>query len=161
MKAEIKERWLLALESGDYKQSTGQLKRGDRFCCLGVLCDLHADETGGNWEHHRAPHKTNDPDLAYHAVTYKGIEGVLPDAVIDWADAPNDDPTVYLTEQDIREIVSMGKNTEVNEQLILKYMQRLRDEQPISNGAMQIKLSALNDDGLSFEQMAEVIRRKL
>ena len=32
--------WLEALRSGDYQQGTGQLcKRGEKFCCLGVLAD--------------------------------------------------------------------------------------------------------------------------
>lgn len=36
--------WADALESGDYKQTSGILARfrptGDRFCCLGVVCDM-------------------------------------------------------------------------------------------------------------------------
>lgn len=37
-------RWVKYLESGQYKQGKGQLveagKTFDRFCCLGVLCDM-------------------------------------------------------------------------------------------------------------------------
>ena len=44
MKPEIKERWLIALRSGNYQQGKGQLKDGDRYCCLGVLCDIVKDE---------------------------------------------------------------------------------------------------------------------
>ncbi len=29
-----------ALESGKYKQARKKLRRGDRFCCLGVACDI-------------------------------------------------------------------------------------------------------------------------
>ncbi len=36
--------WVAALRSGDYKQTTGQLNKTvldeQRFCCLGVLCDI-------------------------------------------------------------------------------------------------------------------------
>jgi hypothetical protein len=32
------EAWLQALESDEFKQTTGQLQRGDGFCCLGVAC---------------------------------------------------------------------------------------------------------------------------
>ncbi|KGM36163.1 hypothetical protein [Inquilinus limosus] len=40
-----------ALRSGDYKQAEGQLRRGDRFCCLGVACDLFAKlEETGHWD---------------------------------------------------------------------------------------------------------------
>lgn len=34
------ERWLAALRSGEYRQGGGVLRRGDKFCCYGVLCDL-------------------------------------------------------------------------------------------------------------------------
>ena len=39
------ERWIKALRSGDYQQGTGRLKgHGERFCCLGVACQLLIDE---------------------------------------------------------------------------------------------------------------------
>lgn len=44
MKKEIKEKWLEALRSGEYKQAHARLKTGQTFCCLGVLCDLHRKE---------------------------------------------------------------------------------------------------------------------
>lgn len=40
MKADILERVITALESGDYEQGKGSLYRGGRWCCLGVMCDL-------------------------------------------------------------------------------------------------------------------------
>lgn len=33
-------RWVEALRSGEYKQGRGQLRRGNKFCCFGVACDL-------------------------------------------------------------------------------------------------------------------------
>ncbi len=52
MKQEIKELWVKALRSGEYKQTRKRLRRDDdTCCCLGVLCDLHLIETGeGVWE---------------------------------------------------------------------------------------------------------------
>ncbi len=51
MKPEIKARWVAALRSGEYKQGQKMLKNLDgSFCCLGVLCELHAKETGTEWE---------------------------------------------------------------------------------------------------------------
>lgn len=38
MNKTIKKKWLTALRSGKYKQAYGQLKLGDCYCCLGVLC---------------------------------------------------------------------------------------------------------------------------
>ena len=38
MNAEIKQRWVDALRSGEYEQTRGTLHKGDSYCCLGVLC---------------------------------------------------------------------------------------------------------------------------
>lgn len=37
MNPDIKADWVAALRSGEYKQGQGTLRRGDKFCCLGVL----------------------------------------------------------------------------------------------------------------------------
>jgi len=40
MNPEIKQKWIEALKSGEYKQTDGKLRQDNRFCCLGVLCDI-------------------------------------------------------------------------------------------------------------------------
>lgn len=57
MKQEIKEKWLRALKGeGEfkdkpYRKGTKRLKSFDgTFCCLGVLCDITKEETGGFWD---------------------------------------------------------------------------------------------------------------
>ena len=42
---ELKDSWLTALKSGKYVQGTGQLRNDylNRYCCLGVLCEIHPD----------------------------------------------------------------------------------------------------------------------
>ncbi len=41
MDPELKEKWLKALRSGEYKQGNGRLRNeSDCYCCLGVLCDV-------------------------------------------------------------------------------------------------------------------------
>lgn len=35
--------WVEALRSGKYKQAVSVLRSGDRFCCLGVACELAVD----------------------------------------------------------------------------------------------------------------------
>lgn len=52
MDAELKKKWLDALRSGEYKQTTANALRvktedSDCFCALGVLCDIY-DPT--SWE---------------------------------------------------------------------------------------------------------------
>lgn len=49
MNPEIKEKWIAALRSGDYKQGKSYLaKKGVdgviRYCCLGVLCEIAVKE---------------------------------------------------------------------------------------------------------------------
>lgn len=34
------EDWIKALRSGKYKQGTGYLCKNDKYCCLGVLCEI-------------------------------------------------------------------------------------------------------------------------
>lgn len=46
---EVRKRWVEALRSGEYQQGHGRLRRGDTYCCLGVLCDLHAKEHRQEW----------------------------------------------------------------------------------------------------------------
>lgn len=37
---ELVNEWINTLRSGQYKQGIGRLHFNDRFCCLGVLCDM-------------------------------------------------------------------------------------------------------------------------
>lgn len=46
----IRTRWADALRSGDYEQTKGSLNDGKGYCCLGVLCDLYAQDHGTGWE---------------------------------------------------------------------------------------------------------------
>lgn len=40
MNPELKAKWVAALRSGEYRQVSGRLRKGDGFCCLGVLCTV-------------------------------------------------------------------------------------------------------------------------
>lgn len=43
MNKAIKQQWVEALRSGEYKQGRNRLRsEANEFCCLGVLCNLHA-----------------------------------------------------------------------------------------------------------------------
>lgn len=78
MKKSIKDKWIKALRSGEYKQIKGRLKRTNGFCCLGVLCDLYGKEKNVKWDD---SHFLRDFSL-------------LPDEVRDWANLKFTDPTV-------------------------------------------------------------------
>lgn len=51
MKEDVKAKWQAALTSGEYEKGTGALRtHGNKFCCLGVLCDIYIKATGkGRW----------------------------------------------------------------------------------------------------------------
>lgn len=91
LKPEIKTQWLSALRSGQYAQGVGALRiKGaegtpDRFCCLGVLCDL-AEQVGiGGVTHHF----DDDDEHAY----YEDSSCYLPDSVMRWAIEGPDKPS--------------------------------------------------------------------
>lgn len=49
MSPSIKSLWVAALRSGEYKKAKRRLRRGNRFCATGILCDLHSKATGTKW----------------------------------------------------------------------------------------------------------------
>lgn len=69
MDADLKAKWVAALRSGEYQQTTGALRKEGGYCCLGVLCDV----AGATWSR-------GDPNDRYWIATYNGEreEGVLP-----------------------------------------------------------------------------------
>lgn len=88
MKESIAKQWIEALRSGKYRQAKGALRDNDLlvndrkypvtgFCCLGVLCNLHAIE------HPKLAAKQTDPDA------YLDHHSVLPKEVMKWAGMKN------------------------------------------------------------------------
>src|SRR6185503_16966914 len=83
MDPEIRAQWTAALRSGEYRRGQGRLRSDDdRFCCLGVLCDLAAKD-GAVEEIHLSPgtHWRYDDETAY-----------LPKAVQRWAQLDSGNP---------------------------------------------------------------------
>lgn len=48
MHKEYKEEWIAALRSGNYEQTTGELRNQYGHCCLGVLCDIYDNSKWNN-----------------------------------------------------------------------------------------------------------------
>lgn len=92
MKKDIKEKWVAALRSGEYKQGKDALMReteeGQEFCCLGVLCDL-AVQSG-------LPVELGQTGLYDPRATYDLEEGHLPRSVREWAGLDDRDPRVRV-----------------------------------------------------------------
>lgn len=84
MRKDIADMWADALRSGEYRQTTMQLRDVDGYCCLGVLCDLHRRRTGaGEWSSDGYYNTDDDTD------------GVIPTpAVAEWAGLKDRSPTV-------------------------------------------------------------------
>lgn len=98
MKQEIMKKWVDALRSGAYVQGVGELRsESNMFCCLGVLCNLHAQE---------------HPDFAATQIdsTYAGESEVTPKIVMNWSGLKSStgdiDDTFYTT---LAELNDTGK----------------------------------------------------
>lgn len=95
MNQRIKTLWLHALRSGEYTQAKNSLRKGDSFCCLGVLCDLAAKEGIGEWS------KTPQPGLEglYKDTDYffgKDYDySFLPENVSEWAEVNSRNPFIH------------------------------------------------------------------
>lgn len=106
MDSEVKDLWLKALRSGEYRQTQGKLCGDNKHCCLGVLTDLYVKSevgkrNGARWEEKKGyDYKylefTSDKMLLnddgvgrnYHE------DCVLPDEVQEWAGLEDSDPTL-------------------------------------------------------------------
>jgi len=100
MNSTVKRLWVRALRSGKYHKATGELRRENAFCCLGVLCDLYRLKTKkGSWEKKSSGWK------------FLGRGGALPIAVQKWAKLESRDPMILpLTMKDTGSITLSGLN---------------------------------------------------
>lgn len=137
------EKWIRALRSGDYEQDTSTLhgyyrpdatKPGkDRFCCLGVACDLYQVEVGDL--DRSMPSGTIGSDTT---VTYNDESSYLPEQVAEWLGLSNTDGKFTGEPQSLDDIFNP-------EHTLLVEATSLVD---------------LNDNGASFAEIASVIERE-
>lgn len=94
MKKRVKALWLKALRSGEFKQARRQLKRGNGYCCLGVLTELYLRE-----QRERIIREIkfggSPADLLQDIHIPDAEDATLDDAVQAWAGLNNDDPYVF------------------------------------------------------------------
>lgn len=127
MNSHIKQKWVDALRSGKYHQGQSKLYSGDGFCCLGVLCDIYANQVGDITWVKKDPSKTVDDDK-WDYWYFDDQSEVLPECVSKWAELDENDPVVT------KDIVGQDYLT---------------------------TLASLNDKGVTFEDLAEVIEEQL
>lgn len=75
-------KWVAALRSGQYTQGKEMLRKGDTYCCLGVLCDLSKK---GKWK----INNTNNTSFSFESSNLKRL-GRLSPAVMIWAGMKNE-----------------------------------------------------------------------
>jgi hypothetical protein len=108
MNPEIKQRWVEALRSGEYKQTREELYDGNGgYCCLGVLCDLAIkDGVLDKWDDYIDRWYPNSDELEG-----AGLEGLwaddelLPAKAQHWAGLTNHAPNVPF--QDTKKSLSI------------------------------------------------------
>jgi len=131
MNVEVKQKWLTALSSGKYEQVNGRLRDKTGFCCLGVLCDLYAEEhpDAEGWG------KTSSTGYTQFIDENGDFDDLaLPTGVRKWAGLTDDDPN-------IKGIVRRKGNT-ITE-------------------SRATTLARANDSGYTFHEIAQIIRREL
>lgn len=102
MNADIKQRWVEALRSGQYKQGQGCLKQNDAYCCLGVLCELHRQDFPGKGWQRKNQHGGQFSYISRDAVNYPpeemsawtGLNPSVYDLLADANDSGADFPTI-------------------------------------------------------------------
>ena len=80
LKKDILKGWIKAIRSGKYKQNFGSLSKLDKFCPLGILCDI-SDK--GSWIHENKKNHFTKTD--YIKTSYLNKTKTLPKEVASWA----------------------------------------------------------------------------
>lgn len=86
MNTENKQKWIDALESGEYAQTREKLRDNEGYCCLGVLCDIWSKESNrGSW---------GENDLQGDFLVDGKVKGYIPKEVKEWLgiEITNTDP---------------------------------------------------------------------
>ena len=137
MKREIADKWVAALRSGEYTQTTETLACDARskHCCLGVLCEL-AIEDGVEMD--VAEVEMDVPDANTYTM-FAGEAGGLPESVQQWADVKSRDAWV--------------RKGAVDDSLLDRLPPRRLEGEKVS-------LAMLNDHGVEFGDIADIIEAR-
>lgn len=119
MNSQVKQQWVAALRSGKYSQDTGALRSTQGYCCLGVLCDLYAQEHNEQWDVHRYNSNLGESyDIPENEVTkidlsdefhFDGELEALSNTVKLWAGLNDPSPHVHI-DNDVVELIYLNDN---------------------------------------------------
>ncbi len=92
MKKELAEEWAAALKSGEYQQGTGGLRPElDKYCCLGVLCDLYIKNNPGKAQWLELPCSNSK---CFSVTTMEQASDTPTRTVLEWAGLFDRNPTL-------------------------------------------------------------------
>jgi hypothetical protein len=98
MNQQIKQQWIEALRSGEYSQAQEELRVGDSFCCLGVLCDIYSKSKGANFW---TETKRGSGCYYFESLPEQYEFATLPQNVSEWAGLHDDNPIVEYGEEKV------------------------------------------------------------
>jgi hypothetical protein len=88
MNTEIKAQWVDKLRNGGYAQGLGVLRsEDDKFCCLGVLCELAVEASAV---------VRNKLPVDHYSYGKAGMTGLLPVEVMQWSGLDYQSPWVEI-----------------------------------------------------------------
>ncbi len=131
----IKAKWLAALRSGEFTQGRNYLAMGATYCCLGVLCELAARAGVVDKRLH-----SGYEDEQHAPRLYGSNLSELPSPVMLWADLDGD-PLVIVDALPVKSLGVAIPNELLSEE--------------------KVTLAALNDAGVLFREIADIIEREL
>jgi hypothetical protein len=111
MNEQIKNEWVIALRSGEYKQMGNGLFDGECYCVLGVACELYRiKHPKVKWE--------QDADIK-GMYFFMDCVGVLPQKVADWMKV---DRAPKINKEFLHELNDKGKSFNELADLIEKHL---------------------------------------
>lgn len=96
----VKTEWLTALRSDEYRQGNGELRTmQDRYCCLGVLCDVAVKQGIAKWHYQNHTWWIMPADQDFHNMDDRNQKGsgLLPPFIMNWAWLNENDPKIVET----------------------------------------------------------------
>ena len=141
MNKRIKNKWLKALRSGKYKQGKSILFSDNKYCCLGVLCELAVQDG------------IIKKSFMYYNTYFDKAVMLLPPKVVKWAGFDKENVSIESTPR-WSAFYRPRRRHEYN--IVIREKTKLK-----RNITSMIELPDLNDSGNTFKQIAKVIEKYL
>jgi hypothetical protein len=103
MNQEIKKKWLIALKSDKYEKGKHFLFKDNKYCCLGVLCDIYAIE-----------YKLDNTQIKL--LSNDNENKILSSEVVCWSGLNEKNPSLYFP--NLTSIAEINDNSETFEEVI-------------------------------------------